>query len=657
MPNIYSAVRITWKNFLGSLPVICFFLFLFYTILFLFGTQYIMIVSLVTVLFQTSYRKRKSWKNLTEMAATQLLMSVFAFLATLSPALSVVLNLTVPFGLIFYKVSRFQKMGYFSGLMTYTFLQLLPVDLKGFFVQTAAMLYAILCFLVLVRLYQWRYPQKKDYGREIRGLQILAACLRQQLAGTAGTAGTAAGLYQLQQLQYQETYANRGRKEIATREGKISYMFALLFQRAGYFITRRYHPSMLERKGARELLEAAADYIELAASVPFWEKEYRVMLAEKGRKILAEAEGAEDGIHISVANFLDPFLIILKKFDENETVWPMPAHRTTLGKLRHQMRLDGFETRFALRMSLVLTLSFLFVECSGADHAYWLPLNAFLLLRPMYEESRYRIRTRFLGTAAGCIVISMLFPMMNSMTGHFVLASLMVACMYTATPGTFVHAVYVTCFALSMVTLAMGRTAAVELRMIYVVGAILLVLVINRFFFPTSMGGQFRYNLNMLFHLHHMHLRMLGRSLERPADYGTICDAQVEYHMVHGQMMEYLEKKQGHPFELYRRLLLISWEMAVQMEQILLFVNAQQTGPDRKEELENYIAHARYVLDQIQDMLSLQKEKTPADVRQFSGVFRKEDEECSRFLTAYAKNLSRMYREVLQEQAVMQVKK
>ena len=296
--RLESQARIVWKSFLGALPVICFYLFLFCTVLALFGTQYIMVVSLVTVLFQTNYRKRKSWASLVRAAAAQLGLGLLAWIATWSFPLSVGLNLIVPFALVFLKATRFNKMGYFSGLMTFTFLQLLPVDLAGFFVQTGAMLYSLACFFLLVKLYQRRYPQEKSYRREQEGLAILA-------------------------------------------------------------------------------------------DTPFWEKAARTALEERGDELLGEAGEGEDELHISVRNFLHPFLILLRKFDEGERdeagpSWPMPWHQRPLGKLLYQMRPDGFETRFALRMSAVLTISFLFVHISGADHAYWLPLNAFLLLRPMY---------------------------------------------------------------------------------------------------------------------------------------------------------------------------------------------------------------------------------------------------------------------------------
>ena len=140
------------------------------------------------------------------------------------------------------------------------------------------------------------------------------------------------------------------------------------------------------------------------AQARFWEREARAALREEGEGILEMAEASEDELHHSVSSFLIPFLIILRKFDERDAdeqgaEWLMPRHQRPLGKLRFQMKPDGFEMRFALRMSAVLTLSFLFVHVSGADRAYWLPLNAFLLLRPMYEDSRYRMLTRFIGTA------------------------------------------------------------------------------------------------------------------------------------------------------------------------------------------------------------------------------------------------------------------
>lgn len=104
---------------------------------------------------------------------------------------------------------------------------------------------------------------------------------------------------------------------------------------------------MLEREGARTLVERTAAYLERAADTLFWEKAARTALEERGDELLGEAGEGEDELHISVRNFLHPFLILLRKFDEGErdeagASWPMPRHQRPLGKLLYQMRPDGF---------------------------------------------------------------------------------------------------------------------------------------------------------------------------------------------------------------------------------------------------------------------------------------------------------------------------
>ena len=123
----------------------------------------------------------------------------------------------------------------------------------------------------------------------------------------------------------------------------------------------------------------------------------------------------------------------------------------------------------------------------------------------------------------------------------------------------------------------------------------------------------------------------------------------MEYHLVHGQMMEYLDKRKGQSWELYRELLGISWEMAAEIEQILLFVNSGHLSEGEDEEMENYIAHAQYVLAQVQERLGLRGERTLPEVRRVSYSRGSAGQrELSYYLTAYAKHISMMYRLALE---------
>lgn len=84
----------------------------------------------------------------------------------------------MPFALIFLKASQFNQMGYFSGLMTFTFLQLMPVDFSGFLVQTAAMLWGLCIFIILVLLFQVRFPKTPGYQTRQKGLLLIGSWLK-----------------------------------------------------------------------------------------------------------------------------------------------------------------------------------------------------------------------------------------------------------------------------------------------------------------------------------------------------------------------------------------------------------------------------------------------------------------------------------------------
>lgn len=179
--KIEKQLLLIWKKFSAAFPVICFFLCLFFGVANIFGSQYVMIVSLVTVLFQVNHKKRNTLKSLLGVSALQLMLCFLAYIATLNFPLSMLLNLTVPFALIFLKASQFNQMGYFSGLMTFTFLQLMPVDFSGFLVQMAAMLSGLSIFIILVLLFQVRFPKIPGYQTQQKGLLLIGRWLKNQV--------------------------------------------------------------------------------------------------------------------------------------------------------------------------------------------------------------------------------------------------------------------------------------------------------------------------------------------------------------------------------------------------------------------------------------------------------------------------------------------
>ena len=126
--SILAALR---SKFMAALPIILFFLFLFYSTILLFGISYSILVSVVTILFKVNYRKSFTVRQLMVLVGTQFLMALLSFFASLSLPLCILLNLIVPFLLVFLQTSQFNQLGYFANAMCFVFLQLRPVGREG----------------------------------------------------------------------------------------------------------------------------------------------------------------------------------------------------------------------------------------------------------------------------------------------------------------------------------------------------------------------------------------------------------------------------------------------------------------------------------------------------------------------------------------------
>lgn len=652
--SILAALR---SKFMAALPIILFFLFLFYSTILLFGISYSILVSVVTILFKVNYRKSFTVRQLMVLVGTQFLMALLSFFASLSLPLCILLNLIVPFLLVFLQTSQFNQLGYFANAMCFVFLQLRPVGREGLALQMAALAYGLAVLTIVLFFCSLRNKKNDHFSPAKRGLLLLADALRAQIEPKAHAteqgkpsdspaSGQAEPIFPILQGLYGEAYKSRGLTYVVSPRGKIQYMFALLFQRAVYFLTNPYQASMLSDPNRHDLLERLAQYMETAGTDGFEQEE----LVRTGSELLAEVEECDEIPCIFIQNFLRLFLLILDNIrqdggKQSSHGWKLPSYRRPLKKLFGQIKADTFETRFALRLNAVLTIGFAYSMISQANHGYWLVLNAFLLLRPMYEESATRIKTRFIGTLAGCLILQLLLPLFHGTGWHFLLATFMAVGLYMETAGTWQQALFSTCFALTLTTLALPQMLAAELRILYVVSAMVLVLLVNRFVFPTHQKGQFRYNLYQLFHIHHVYLRLLESSLAAPLDYGVICDVQIHYHLIHDQIIQYLKKAGSEDSAFIKKLLWISWHMISEAEQMLFLINNRKTRTVNSAQMEDYLAFTACILSEIQEMLHMKADRNRTVTPEILYKRTMEGEpRLSMLMEQYSKQLSEMYR-------------
>ncbi len=632
-----------------------FFLVLFYSTWILFGPEYTMSASFITVLFQTKRKQKQTPKSLCALFVQQAGLSVLAFLACHHIAFCIVFNILVPFLLVFLQSSQFEQLGYFASGMGFLFLQLRPVPWSAFGTYIGSVAYGMV--LLLAVLLAGTYGKKDDGEEENlkKGLLLVADLFRQISGG--GLDGTKRQeLFEIQKQLYINAYHSHGMNYRVTKKGKLNYFYALFFQRVLYYTAEMEKGMFLDC--AKEELLMTADILER-----FAKEGHSFSLQDKMTGFLRGISDKEDKNTAVVVRIGSMFLLILKYEGNMDSVkgeeWRLPKHRKPLHRVLSCLKLDAFEFRFAARLSIILAGTLLFNMLSGVEHAYWLALNAFLLLRPMYEDSSQRLKTRFLGTMLGCIFVSLAMPFVPSVAGHLAVGSVFSFFLYYSVPGTWQQALCATCFGLILASISLQMTLAVELRFGFVLVAVMLVFVVNRFIFRTSEKGIFQRNVMQMFYVQHRYLRIMKRALYTQISYGFTCDALSHFYLIYQQMEQYLEKQKEQDIqEFYKNMMSVFWEMQSSAEQILLFITSEEVEEENRKVLEHDICILDYVLQTAENGVRKEKAK---EVEEFE--FRpfqheiKGERHLSFLLKKYSHTISVVYQMVLQEQKIRKKQK
>lgn len=611
----------------GAAPVILFFLVLFVIVYVLFGLQYSIIVSVVTTFFQVRYKK--STNTVYQHLWLALFGSLLYFLAVLSSwnlFFCVLLNLSVPFLLAFTLSSQFNPKGYFSYSMFFVFLALMPPENQEEFVTELFVFWFCMIFLTAA---VWLY------GRFFLKSAALPLTLRNMLLEMSELVLLLPDLEKKEEIK--ERFSHLVREACAlphhqnffavhTRKNKIYDMTATLLQRFSYLIQEDGWREELDEQHTRELKRLSRFLAENAVRLDSISLEYEIRKAHSLLDSMALPEGS---VRIFCRSLLHMMILLLEAYREpHHSVKNPPGlnWRRVIQRLKIRLSPDSFEMRFALRLSIVLTITCSIGQLLPITRSYWIPLNAFLLLQPSSEDSSYRMKTRPVGTLIGCIVEFLALPFLPDTGSQILFALVMISFMYCAAPGTWYQPIFSTCYALTLTSMTLNETTAIQLRLLYLCAAVLSVFIVNRFFFPIRRDKLFQYNLRSLLQLHDSYWEMIQKELTAYENAPVSSELLTCFHVIYEECMDYTKKiPAGFRRNRLEHLLITLWHMFSELEQLYFLVHTGAVSEEEKPASLSLIAVARKNLQPARDQKErISLERTPEfQNAEVSHVFRK----------------------------------
>ena len=578
-----------WRDqIVGTLPVIVFFIALFWIVQLGFGDTYLLAVSPFTTLFETRLEKYNPPGQYARFFLVSALALVGARLAVTSVALCVVVNLAMPFALVFMRSSQLNPRRYFPYTMLFAFLQLRPGNLVESFATQAAVL-AACCVTLSVGLLAAGALRRRKHEAHGR----LHACVR-RLANDLGRAAAdgidddlRAELLALRREFAALAYSAREDSTAPPRTTNLLDMLATLAQRTAY-LTGNFDWSDRHRADHAALLAELSDLtreLDLVIDAGA-DGRQRTALAARSQELLRGLHVEEPRFRIFCRSYLNMLALIVRVADDpQQRAWHMSATdvaRTAL--FRKRPSLDSFEMRFSVRCGIVLAVS-----CSAnlllpVDHLYWYVLHAYLLLQPFPDESSRRMRTRMAGTALGCVFVHAVALLNLGWAGIMVLGMILVAPLYAATPGTVTSAFFATAYAVTMASVSIDDGYATMMRLGSLVLAVVTVALVNRLVLPTSDRRLLAADVRQLFAMVRSSWDLVRTTLYERVDTVVSSERLLHFQMVHTQANAVLDsisasgERNAEIAEVTRyrdaadRMLFCLWEISCELEQLELMV-------------------------------------------------------------------------------------
>lgn len=571
------------ERFKKVFPVIFVSLFLFFTLWHFFGIGNTILPPFLTLLFLFRYQEDFNIKKLLRMYGIIFVVALMAFLSRRNLILCASLNFLVPFMLVYLFTNKFNPKAYYIYGMEFIFLQFIPLPLEGFILQLGALLYGVSVITIVLYVHSKIIKRKRNYGTVRKGMKNLT-CQIEKLIKNEDFSTEAEELMEMMVHLNQVIYSTRNYKYLATGYGKINYYFMVIFQRFHYFMKYLSEEKQELNAEDKEYLLHLSEIFTLVGE----------NLNEKDNSFLKEKiEEFLNGYDLSllkereaITAILDVLKFILSEIEKTskyktEKKWqlPNPVHKPE--SIREILKLDLFQVRFAIRLSITLCIAFSFVQYTKLDHSYWYPMSVFFMLMPYSEESILKINNRILGTVIGLFIVFFMGVFFQGTVERAILIVLLTSLMYYSTPTSWIMTMYSTCFGMVLTTMILQVEQAVILRTIYVGMAVVTAFFMNYFVFPNTVKREFQHNLNQLFDIDTKIIKEITKTLKGNIDFNVVRDLIVHSNMVSKEIKTYVSENlsEGEK-EFYLHLLSINHKLIMEMEQLNGYIYKNKSDMD-----------------------------------------------------------------------------
>ena len=560
-------------------------LLLFITLKMWFSTKNILLPPFLTLLFIT---KKKQDFHLLELIRTYIwffIICLCSYFATTTAVLCLMMNLLVPFFLVFLFTSKFNPKAYFIYGMEFVMLQLVPIQLQELPIRMLAMLYGCTVLTIALYINAIIMRRKRNFNEVRKGLYDISILLN-GLCTNDDKKDVQHSLTNVLHQMNQLIYNTRNLSYLTDGYGKVNFLFMIIFQRIQYFTS--YFNLVKWTQQDRVYLYKLSEVLKDMCTLLYTDHHLQCVnaLQQLKKTYTLYDQAAQEALD----EIIDILLYTLKNMEtirlyKHEKTWKIPKTTRKIQNLFSFFKMDVFHTRFALRLSIVLCFGFTFYKVTHLEHAYWFPLSAFFMLMPYAEESKQKIEGRIRGTIVGVCISFILMSYFQSEMAHFIIMIVLTCFMYYVPPTSWLMPMYTTCYAMVFATMSLQLEKALMLRILYVAIAAIISWLATYYLLPNTAEMQFKQSVHTLFDIDVEMIKTIRKAYHQEFDKNLLRDLIIHSHLIANEIQVYMSNHMSEEEkQFYSQLLPINRQLVSEIEQLSHYLHKRKPYSHQKHD-------------------------------------------------------------------------
>lgn len=458
----------------------------------LFGVKNMMIAFPIALTSKVMGRQNfqvKTFSKAIKIILVDLIIVLTAYLSSINIWWGIPINFFAIFLIMYTIVSPYDLTFYKPFIMLYVFTQYTQVSLGELPFRVLAVIFGVLVVVGLSFIN--RVNERSILGKSVQeAFTLINNQFENILIGEYDNTIEDKCSKIMRDIAY-KVYVTRHRKYLTTNLGKVQFKIFINVEYFNLYMINIYkyvNDSIISKVYVEDLKEIIKDVIELCKD------NLDIQVLQENIELFTKRWDKDKEYHLEISLILESFVDSIKELSSigkrgsNKVYkeWARADIDKTRVTFKEYFRPNTIRFKFAIRMSITLTVVLLIGEFLGFYKVIWAVITIMSIMQPYYEETIEKARDRVIGNVLGILFTGIFINVVDSRIVTLGILTISLYLIY-AFKEYYKISLFTAISSICIASFTENINVLVFYRVIYVIIGVVIVVIANKFIFPYKL--------------------------------------------------------------------------------------------------------------------------------------------------------------------------